>query len=267
MSGLDDLRAVLRRVASGGVAPAREHALSGAADGLAVLVRQIDATVLGRELAFEFEGRGRLVCEASGRRLLRLVPPLPEGLGAEAEALAGTPLSGAEEDHLDALVALLPRLAEGAGSLRVSSAPRGEGGETGETGISAARLAEALGVAGALAPRPAGGDPLAALAEGLGDHLIAAFRTSEAEVSVLRGEGARIEALTGWGEAALDRLLGDGTPLAAELEGGGLILLGLPESAGGHLVVAGQGGDLLVALVDGAGLAPAMRLWQATLDA
>lgn len=262
MNGLDDLRAVLRRVASEGVAPAGEHALSAPEDALAVIVRQIDATVLGRVIAFDFEGRGRLLCEASGRRLLRLVPPVPDGLGPEAEALAGTPLSGAEEDHLEALAALLSDLAAGASRLRVSSAPRGDGTETGETGISAARLAEALGVGTALAPKPAGGDALAALVEGLEAHLRAAFRASGAQITVLKGDGALIETLTGWSETALEGLVGGETPPAAELREEGLLLFGLPAPAGGHLAVAGQSGDMLIALLDDAGLAPAMRLWQ-----
>ena len=125
MSDFERLKAMLRRSAHDGPSQAGRAVYASAQAGVARMLEQFDTAVLGQQLSFEFDDGARLVCTASGRRLLRVCPPAPPGLTAKQSALfARGELAG--EDA--ALVSdLFVGLCEGSGGFVVTVEPLGDG--------------------------------------------------------------------------------------------------------------------------------------------
>ena len=77
MSDFDRLKTILRRAArDGSGSPDRVEYETGPA-GVARMLEQVAAAVLSQRLSFEFDDGSRVVCEASGGRVLRLLAPAP----------------------------------------------------------------------------------------------------------------------------------------------------------------------------------------------
>lgn len=261
MTDLAKLKAILRRTAADGAFAARKEGFAGAEDGVARLLGHVDRAVLGRRLVFEFDNGARLVAEASGRRLIRLMPPAPAGLGADQAAL----FTGEEirKDQVGALAAALLGLCEGRSGFRLTAEPLGDEVDPTEGGVTPAALLDALGLPSAPAEPDTVQDQVDGLFAALDPRLICAMSIDGEDAVLVRGEGDAAARLTDWASRMMDRLLAPDFPLAAALETDGIMVFGLPEAAGCHLVVAGRLGQIFVASVEGTDPSATLEAWRA----
>ena len=261
MSDLDRLKTILKRAARDGTAaPDMVEYATGPA-GVARMLEQLGSAVLGQRLRFEFEDGSRVVCEASGRRLLRLVGPAPSHLIPKQAALfSRDELAG---DDVQLVADLLVGLSDRNARFAVTTEPLGD--EFGPThgGIAPEAIAEAAGLNGGLQVAT-GEDPShEAFLDALGPSLQAAILIDGEDASLIYGEGDPAAFIIDWAEGALDNLLTAGFPLLGTLETNGILVFSLPESAGRDLLVAGRRGSLVIAAVTGGHLAETVDRWRA----
>ena len=253
MTGPGQIKAALRRAARDGPARDRASAFDRPEDGAAIILGHVDATVLPRRLVFDLDSGGRLACLAASRRLIRLLPPLPPGLGDAFEG--NLPADAAATGR--ALADLCREARRVTLSEDVATAEE----EVTGTGLAPAAIAATLDRT--LDRRAPDADPLDALAAALAPDLTCAFTLLEEEVEVLCGDGAAVTALSDFAGDLLGRLLDPGFPLAATLETDGLVIVALGGDADSHVAVAGHLGRYLVAVLDRGDPTPTLAAWRA----
>lgn len=260
MSDLARLKAALRRTAEDGLAPRGAEVFDRPEDGAAIILGHVDRSMLGRRLGFRFDDGTGFDCEASGRRLIRLLPPEPPGLEPAGAAL----FDGAElrPEQGDLLAATLVTLCGGRTSLRMSSEPLGDAADPSQGGIDTSGLFERLGQAPADLAQGAEGGDLDALVAEIGGDLLSGLLIDGEEVTPIRGDGEDADRISPWAVDAVERLLAPDFPLAMALETDGIMAFGLKGSTERHLVVAGRLGRLLVGVVSGADPAETLVRWQ-----
>ncbi|MCB2124541.1 MAG: hypothetical protein H6897_02380 [Rhodobacteraceae bacterium] len=260
MSDFARLKEMLRRSARDGTAqPGRVRYVTWS-DGLAGILEQVDIAVVGQRLNFEFDDGSRLVCEASGRRLVRLLAPPPAGLTAEHMALFGRDELSVGDVH--GLSILLRGLCERSAGFAATAEPLGEAAGPVRGGVDPGAIAEAAGLPGEAMPGTGEGTAQEALLEGLQPLLQAVVVVEGEEAALAQGEGDDAARLVDWVENALTKLLSPAFPLLGTLETNGILVFALPEGAGRHLMVSGRRGQLLVATIKGCDVAATVDLWR-----
>lgn len=109
---------------------------------LAVILTEIDETLLPRKISLRNERGAILRLEAGNRRLWRFISPAPEGLES-FEALFNHPISDPSNTQTERLAALLKAFESGKGAVWLHAEPLADGATAGPTGISAVALARA----------------------------------------------------------------------------------------------------------------------------
>lgn len=260
MSDFERLKAMLRRSARDGMAQPGPVRYMTWPEGLARILEQVDTAVLGQRLSFEFDNASRLVCEASGRRLVRLLTPPPPGLTAEHVALFDR--DELAVDDIRALSVLFRGLCERGAGFAMTAEPLGEGIGPVRGGVDPAAIAEAAGLPVEAGPRAGEGTGHEALLEGLRPLLQAVVLVEGEDLTLVRGEGDEAAFIVDWVENSLSKLLSPGFALLGTLETNGLLVFALPATAGRHLLVAGRRGNLLVATVKGSDVVATVDLWR-----
>jgi hypothetical protein len=261
MSDFDRLKAMLRRSARDGTAPPGRVGYATGPAGVAHMLEQVDTAVLGQRLGFEFDDGSRLVCETSGRRLVRLLAPAPPGLSAEQAALFDRDELAA--DDLRGLADLLFGLCERGSGVAMTAEPLGDEIDPAHGGVAPAAIAEAAGLPGAALFEPGAGASQEAFLDALRPSLQAVVLVEGEEASLIHGEGDEAAFLVDWVDSSLGILLSPGFPLLGTLETNGILVFALPETAGCHLLIAGRRGSLVVATVKGGDVAATLDRWRA----
>jgi hypothetical protein len=90
---------------------------------LSAIVREIDETILGRELAISNDRQERITLEVSGRRLLRItaIPQAP--YAADFAALVDRQISDPDRSEVGTIADLLAMFVDGSAALRVTTRP------------------------------------------------------------------------------------------------------------------------------------------------
>lgn len=260
MSDFDRLKAMLRRSARDGTAQAGRFQYATAAAGLARMLHLFDTAVVGQSLRFDFDDGSRLVCEASGRRLVRLLAPPPPGLPAEQVALFGR--DALAVDAVGALSVLFRRLCERGSGFALSAEPLGEGGGPARGGIGPAVIAEAAGLPREALSETGDGMTHEALLAALQPLVHAAMLIEGEDATLVCGEGDEGALLVDWVENSLGKLLSPGFPLLGTLETHGILVFALPGKTGRHVLVAGRCGSFLVATIEGGDVGATADLWR-----
>jgi|SRR5690606_36321040 hypothetical protein len=262
MNDFERLKAMLRRSARDGMARPGPVRYASWSEGLARILEQVDVAVLGRRLSFEFDDGSRLACEASGRRLVRLLTPPPPGLTAEQMALFDR--DELAFDDVRAVSVLFRGLCERGAGFAMTAEPLGEGGGQVRGGVDPTAISEAAGLPGEASPGRGEGTGHEALLEGLRPLLQAVVLIQGADSSLVLGEGDEAAFVVDWVESSLKELLSPGFPLLGTLETNGLLVFALPERSGRHLLVAGRRGNLLVAAIKHCDVEATVDLWRRT---
>ncbi|WP_347312239.1 hypothetical protein [Defluviimonas sp. SAOS-178_SWC] len=260
MSDFGRVKATLRRAARDGAGQSGRVEYVTARDGVARILDEVDVSVLGQRLGFEFDDGSCLRCEASGRRLLRLLAPRPPGLTKEQMALFDRDELAA--DTAPVLSSLFVRLCErGAGFSRTAE-PIGGGADPAPGGVEPAAIAEAAGLPVGSVPETGEATPHAAFLDALRPMLRAAILIDGDDSSLILGGEEEAALLVDWVENSLVNLLSPGFALLGTLETNGILVFDLSEAAGRHMLVAGRRGSLLVATVKGGDAAATLNLWR-----
>ncbi len=258
MSDFDRMKAMLKRAARDGMA---SQGRVGLEPGPACVARILEqAAVLGQRLGFDFGDGTRLVCEASGRRLVRLLAPAPSGLSAEQRALFDR--AELATDDLQVLSKLLVELCARGSGFEMTAEPLGDAIEPVHGGVNPADIAKAAGLpAEALFGAQDGPTPEAFL-DALGRSVLSVIQIDGEEAALIHGEGEDAAFLFDWVEHGLGTLLSPDFPLFGTLETNGILVFALPEAAGRHLLVAGERGRFTVAAVKGSDVAATLDHWR-----
>ncbi|SPH18235.1 hypothetical protein DEA8626_01767 [Defluviimonas aquaemixtae] len=260
MSDFERLKAMLRHSAQDGTPRLGRVEYATAQAGVARVLEQVDTAVIGQQLSFEFDDGARLVCTTVGRRLVRLLPPAPPGLTAEQTALFD--LDELRGEHAQGLSNLLVGLCERGAGFAMRVEPLGEGVAPASGGVEPVAIAEAAGLPGEAMFETGAGKLHETFLDALQASLRAAILIDGEVSSLICGEGDEAALVVDWVESSLEKLLSPGFPLLGTLETNGILVFGLPEAAGCHLLIAGRRGNLVVATVKGGDVAATVDLWR-----
>ncbi|MDA5092848.1 hypothetical protein O2N63_01970 [Aliiroseovarius sp. KMU-50] len=260
MSDLDRLKEVLRRSARDGTTTSGRIRYGTGPDGVARMLEQVDAAVLAQRLSFEFDDGSRFICEALGRRLVRLLAPPPRGLTAEQVALFDRDDLGGEEVRM--LSDLFITLCERGSRIAVTSDPLGDETNPSHVGIEPAAIARAAGLSGEVLFETKEGSSHEALLDALQPSLRAAILIEGEEATLVCGEGAEAGFVTDWADNSLEDLLSPKFPLLGTLETNGILVFALPKTTGNHLLIAGRHGSLVVATVRNGDVTATLDRWR-----
>lgn len=261
MSARDRLRAVLRRAATDGAIHRQQEPFADPSAGAALMLEHIERTMLARKLVFEFDDGARFGCIASGRRLIRFAAPVPAALGRDLSRLIdGSQLTAQDAE---AAAALLRAVCDGRSALTVRpETPEVRPGPT-ETGLAPAAVRGALPLPESPPDTARDADLLQALLADLGPGLRAALSLAgDEDLTVETGGQEAVSGLSTWAADTLDRVLSPDFPLAQSLQTRGILVFGAPQGADCHRLIAGSGGQLLIAEVDGPDDAATLAAWR-----
>ncbi len=226
-----------------------------------MILRHIDATVIGRRLTLTFDDGALLLCDATGRRLIRLLPPIPKGLYPEQTTLFdGEDL---RRERAQLLAAMLMQLCEKRNSVRITAEPLATDLDPAEGGIAPATVAALLGVQDPVATGSSRPDILERFVAALGPRLRCAVVLSGEEFIHVVGEEAEVAALADWAADTADVLLGPDFPMAPALESDGVLALAPTPGASCHTVIAGRLGQVLIATIEGHDPGKTLDQWRA----
>ena len=261
MSDFERLKTMLRNAARDGMAPRDRVKYETGRAGVAHILEELGTAVLGQRLSFEFEDGARIVCEASGRRLVRLLTPAPARLTPEQVALFDRDDLAGEDAQ--GLADLLVGLCERNSGFAVTAQPLGDEIGPAHGGVAPAAIAEAAGLSGDT-PVETGNDPShQAFLDALGPSLQAAVLVEDEAASLICGEGDEAAFIVDWADSSLDKLLTAGFPLLGTLETNGILVFSLPETQDRDLLIAGRRGSLVIATVTGGHLVETLDRWRA----
>ncbi|MEM9757163.1 MAG: hypothetical protein AAF914_14265, partial [Pseudomonadota bacterium] len=224
VSDVAKLKAVLGRTAADGVSIGRSaRHFEDAAAGVALILDAIDTSVLGRRLTISFEGGDPLLVETAGRRLMRILAPLPDGVPAGVE-----PGAELHADEADTVAGMLAAACAGKATLRIASVAIPQAADPSEGGLSPAALRDAIGLAAPERPDRQADLNMDDFIGGIEASLLAALWIQDDAVSLVAGPEARATALSQWAAPVLERLLAPEFPLAAAFETKGIMAFCLP---------------------------------------
>lgn len=260
MSEFDRLKARLRRAATDGRILSDRQDYESPVEGVARLLDEIDATVIGRRLRVDFADGSRLAGIVSGRRLMRLDAPAPAGLAADQAALFGR--GGLATEDAAEVAGLLAALCGRGPSFILAKTAPGETIDPTQAGVSASAIAAALGLEEHEAPQQDTG--LEAFLASVGERVVAAALIEEDEIALVGCDEEAPEAafLLDWAAHLGERLLTPDFALFAALETSGLLVFAGDAGSDRHLVVAGRNGRFLLAMLTGADSAATLGTWR-----
>ncbi|PWE31392.1 hypothetical protein DDZ14_12825 [Maritimibacter sp. 55A14] len=235
----------------------RDLAGEGPQELLAAILREIDDTLLGRELDFHNDRGEMLGLDVSGRRLLRVRAVAPETLQETFSEHLDQPISELRDPAAVALRELLQVFLDGVRTVTVEPRKLSRRPRESQLGCSADALATAWDAS------LIGEDPAPALPDGpvgtflasAGDLALAWIALSGEEIAGRGGDGNHAERLAALAEG--------GFALPGKPRGDGCILLSGNDETGASLLY-GAAGEARVALIfPSENLARITALWQA----
>lgn len=262
MSDINRLKESLERLGAepaglgGGV---RRIPTKTAIDGIAGVLREIDATVLGRNLLFTNSLDEQVGLTVSGRRIQRVHSLAPPELAKAYESLTEHRFAGADEPESEPLFELLVHLVSGGAEVSVRS-ERVAADESGpDVGASTDGLAAAWGLDPDAEDDPDEGDPpLSAFLDGCEEFLAAAVLLEDGDLVESLGDDTDVAQLMGYAEhcAALTvvKSIEEGEPF--------LFAMRRDDDERGAVIFAGEDSELLVLVTSGANLSLILSLWQ-----
>jgi hypothetical protein len=259
MSSRNSVRDILYRAGAEGRMPTFEGKFSTPAQGVSLILRQLENAVLPRRYRLSFDTGAEISLDLAERQVLSLGSfQLPKG--GQATLVAG-PLG---PDHAKALGDLLSGVCRGAKKLRMSSASAHDI-FPGSGGISLSALRKAAALPDVVAKAAGRTTWLDAVVDSKEVDILSAVLIDVDEAHVIIGTKEGAEALADWAVEMLDVFLADGFPLAPELETKGAITFA-PQQNGSHILLAGLRGQFLLALVSGPDTAATLAAWQRVAD-
>ncbi|MGB8621588.1 MAG: hypothetical protein WCD16_02105 [Paracoccaceae bacterium] len=188
------------------VAAGRSRTLSAAdPDGLiAAILREIDDTMLGRELDFRNE-RGELIgLDVSGRRLLRVRAVSPDALGSRFGGYIDVPVSDPGDKAVRSLLDVLKVFADGTRTISVEPRKLSRRPKNSETGCAAEGLSAAWSLALSSSVNAAPGDPIEAFLVSCKDLATSWIMIDGDKTADLHGDQARVRHLVAIAAEGID---------------------------------------------------------------
>jgi hypothetical protein len=262
MSARNSVRDILYRAGAEGHLPGVDRAFSSPAQGVALILRQLEHGVLPRRYRLAFDNGAVIEIDVAERQVLALGALTPRKPGKEPKTrLEPGPLG---PDDGRALGDLLTQMCRGSKAVRVSSASRTDI-EPGGSGLSLSALRKAAALPDVVASRAGTTTWLDAVVDSAQISVHSAVLIDVDEAHVIIGSKEEAEALADWAVEMLDVFLADGFPLAPELETKGAITFA-PQQNGSHVLLAGLRGQFLLALISGPDTAGTLSAWQHVAD-
>jgi hypothetical protein len=261
MTDRNSVRDILYRAGAEGHLPAIDRSFSTPAQGVSVILRQLETGVLPRRFRLDFNTGGRLEIDVAERQILGLGSVAAARGGAPATALEPGPLSSG---NVKALGDLLTTFCRGARGVRITSTSDTDilpGG----SGLSLSALRKAAALPDVIGKRAGQVTWLDAVVDNANVSVLSAVLIDVDEAHVVIGTKEEAEALADWAVEMLDVFLADGFPLAPELETKGALTFA-PQQNGSHILLAGLRGQFLLALVSGPDTAATLAAWQHVAD-
>lgn len=229
---------------------------------LAAVVTEIDETILPRNLSFSVEKGVTVHLSVANRRLQALVAPAPALDGIDVAALAGQPLSDAEDAALgEVKKVLLAAFADAAPVAIQSARPEGAGFPS-DVGVPSNILARVWGLAEVSGEELSPEDILSRFLSGIAEDAIAWLRIEGEDVTDQGGDAAVLEQLGDHAAVFLDGYFGKFEGLYTE-ESFALATLVAPVGPGGHGALFVEIGELSAFVAINAERAPDLAaLWQ-----
>ncbi len=256
-----DLRATLIQAAASGVDSDRALRTGNATRALGFVLEQISATMLGRVLTFAIDGEPQLICEASGRRLMALRPPLPGQATEAQQALAGAALKVSDPDTTALLVALLRSTIQPASQISVTVSQNGRGMDPLAQGISVPQLLDALELDPAILDRQPPDGILSRILEVGRAHMECAAWLVGAELEIDHGSDAALDLLLDQAEPLLAELAEHRGEIASALAGFGMLTLDSRRPGARPMFFATDGQRHVTGLTTPNGALPLLALW------
>lgn len=256
MTDRNAVRDILYRAGAEGHMRVVDRPISSPAQGVSLILRQLEYGVLPRRYRLEFDTGGRVEIDIAERQVLGL-GSVRAATSGKAPRLEPGPL-GSEDAK--ALGDLLAGLCRGAKTVRIASTS-----ETdilpGGSGLSLSALRKAAALPDVVAKVAGQTTWLDAMVDHPDVSVLSAVLIDVDEAHVIIGTREEAEALADWAVEMLDVFLADGFPLAPELETKGAITFA-PQQNGSHILLAGLRGQFLLALVSGPDTAATLAAWQ-----
>jgi hypothetical protein len=256
MTDRNAVRDILYRAGAEGHMRVVDRPISSPAQGVSLILRQLEYGVLPRRYRLEFDTGGRVEIDIAERQVLGL-GSVKAATSGKAPRLEPGPLGA---DDAKALGDLLAGLCRGAKAVRIASTS-----ETdivpGGSGLSLSALRKAAALPDVVAKAAGQTTWLDAMVDHPDVSVLSAVLIDVDEAHVIIGTKEEAEALADWAVEMLDVFLADGFPLAPELETKGAITFA-PQQNGSHILLAGLRGQFLLALVSGPDTAATLAAWQ-----
>jgi hypothetical protein len=262
MSARNSVRDILYRAGAEGHLPGVERAFSSPAQGISVILKQLEHGVLARRYCLDFDSGAKVEIDVAERQILALGPITARKPGKEPKTrLEPGPLG---PDDAKALGDFLAQMCRGAKRVRIASTSQTDI-EPGGSGLSLSALRKAAALPDVIASQSGTTTWLDAVVDSAKVSVHSAVLIDVDEAHVIIGSKEEAEALADWAVEMLDVFLADGFPLAPELETKGAITFA-PQQNGCHVLLAGLRGQFLLALVSGPDTAGTLSAWQHVAD-
>lgn len=251
MSGIEKhhgVRASLGWSAADGIASPDRRDVETVEDALDFVLLRVSSTMLGRKLTFSFHDDASLTVEVAGRRLIRVLEPLPAVAQAESEILLDANRSGHDVEWTEALARTLRLVAEKCGQISLTYEPLGHDVDPMRKGITAEKLASALDTA---FPRSVSCDPeesLERFMELAGDSILCAKKVLPDGAAPICGSEEDLLALSERANSLLPDEAQSKGRIQRILGSRGLLVLGDRDAKTPQLIVGALQGVFLVAL-------------------
>lgn len=259
MTDRNSVRDILYRAGAEGQPLAVKRAFSSPAQGVSVILKQLENGVLPRCFHLDFDSGAKVDLDVAERQVLGLRAVSP-AKGAEAQMDPG-PVGLEDAKRLGDLLAGTCR---GAKSVRISSSAD-EGIVPGGSGLTLDALRKTAALPDVVAKAAGTTTWLDAFVDHASIDVLSAVLIDVDEAHVIIGSKDEAEALADWAVEMLDVVLADGFPLAPELETKGAVTFA-PQKNGSHILLAGLRGQFLLALISGPDAAATLSIWKGITD-
>jgi hypothetical protein len=259
MSDLHKLREVLRDTARDGPISTSVKSYGDASDAVRFILQSIDRAVLGRQITFTFDDGAALRCVASGRRLIRFLPPAPSGLEVHAPLFD---VSDIRSDSAEAVAGLLAAICAPRSKIDVTADPRDDDPDPLESGIAPSDISDALGLDTTGGGDGSGAEALDAFLGDISGRLTAALWIVEKDISIALGDDNVAAKLAKDAAPFIELAMDPKFPLSASLETDGILTFCRRDDDPTHILIAGRLGQFLVAQVSDDDEPATLKAWR-----